>query len=200
MNTNYRIFGVDAGLGAPGFSVIDFKSLSSTSVLLAECFIPSCKKTGSKTTFDRERIEQITGRIFQIVLALRPNIIVAELPTGGSKSGAALRGMAFATAMTATAIKALQVLRPEIMESVEICYITPNQNKKGATGKIKWDVEIEQGKWEVMQAVKAIWPSVQWPMKKKRGLDHLVLDDTKCWGISDSLACCATWLREKKLI
>jgi Holliday junction resolvasome RuvABC endonuclease subunit len=186
------ILGIDAGLTAPGFAVVARNCDNLTGdVLMAECFIPKHDKNlARKTDRDADRIRQIVSKIFELVYVYKPTVIVAELPTGGSKSGAAARGMAYSVAMTVSALCAVTRFIPT---PIEIVYITPMENKKGSTGKVKWDVETDQGKWEVLQAVKAIWPNVIWPQKRK----SIEIDDAKCWAIADALSTIATYLRRK---
>ena len=193
-----RLFGIDAGFCTTGFSVVDFDESQptfSSGVLHAECFIPERpnKLTASKTLSDVTRVEQTTLRLIDLCLRYLPDVVVVELPTGGAKSSGAMRGMAYATAMTCAALFALKKLTP--IWTPEFEFITPNANKKGATGLRVWNVEVAQGKWEVFVAVKAIWPNVNWPVKRgKRAAEY---DDAKCWAIADSLACVATYLRRK---
>ena len=198
------IFGVDAGLTAPGFAVVETSDDNPVGkILLAECFIPEWKLDGDgkkakirKTDQDAWRIRQIVNRMFTIALQYKPEVIVAELPTGGAKSGGAIRGMAFSTSMTISFLEALEVFDQKTWPN-EVVTITPNENKKGGTGKLKWDIEIEQGKWEIMVAIDKIWPGIAWPRKKRLKTEF---DDGLCWAMADALSCIATYLRRKGVL
>lgn len=197
------IMGVDAGLTAPGFAIVETSATCPLGkVLVAECFIPTVKRGRNiggkvfklrKTDFDAERICQITGRMFDLALQYKPEAIIAELPTGGAKSGAAIRGMAFSTAMTVSFTQALKSLVPNAGWPTTVEFITPIDNKKGSTGMAKWDVETEQGKWCVFNAVSRIWPYCKWPHKKTHPTE---IDDGKAWAMADGLSCIATYLRK----
>lgn len=202
------IIGIDAGLTSPGVSVIETAETNPTgSVLLSECFIPEMNRRDAKgkiikvkkTEQDTYRIGQIVRHILDICKKYNPEIIVVELPTGGARSAKAIRGMAFSTAMTVAALEALEYYRkgdPDFILA-KVIYITPMANKKGGSGHLKWNIPIEQGKWEVMNGVKAIWPDVQWPMKRNRPTEY---DDGKCWAMADSLSCIATYLRRQGVL
>jgi hypothetical protein len=196
------IFGIDAGLTAPGFAVVETSDKNETGkVLLAECFIPEWKKDANgkvaklkKTEHDAWRIGQIVRRMLYITEEYKPEVIVAELPTGGAKSGGAIRGMAYSTAMTVSTIEAMLFYGKNPTHWInEIVYISPLENKKGGTGQLKWHADENQGKWDVFVAITKIWPDVKWPMKKKPKTEH---DDAKCWAIADALSCVATFLRK----
>jgi Holliday junction resolvasome RuvABC endonuclease subunit len=191
-----RIMGLDAGLTAPGFAVVETSEENLVGKIIhTECFIPEWDKSIlKKTEQDVWRVSQIVKRVWTIVRQLDVNTIVAELPTGGAKSAGAIKGMAYSTSMTATAIEALKFFEPNRI--MEVVFITPLENKKGGTGKKKWDIEIEQGKWEIMSSIRGIWPEVDtlWPKKKKKPQE---VDDGLCWAISDALSCIATYLRKR---
>lgn len=206
------IMGVDAGLVAPGIAIVstsDEKPVGS--ILLAECFQPEWKmdKTGHKadirkTDQDAWRIRQIVNKLLTVANQFKPDVIVAELPTGGAKSSSAIRGMAYSTSMTIAFLEALQfynkdtLIYPIVKDwPSEVVCITPNENKKGGTGKLKWDVDIEQGKWEIMVAIGKIWPDFKWPVKKNKPLE---VDDGKAWAAADALSCIATYLRRNKIL
>lgn len=188
---NAVIFGIDAGLTAPGFAVVDLSTGGYGTVLLAECFIPDVSGEGKTVTdFNAQRIGCIVNRILAIYLRYKPGVVVAELPTGGSKSGQAARGMAFSVAMTVSALASIKTLTGD---RFQVCYITPHQNKKGAASGGKVVRDEGQSKWEVLTQMQEIW-KIDWPHKKRKSLRH-ELDDGKCFAIADALSTIATYLR-----
>lgn len=197
-----KIIGWDTGLTSPGIAVVKITDLKPIGdVLMAECFQPKFPEdTATNTESATYRIAQITERIIHLCDLYEPHVIVAELPTGGAKSSSAVRGMAFSTATTAATLTAVVHYRRKAGMTVipEIVYITPNANKKGSTGLKTWNIPPELSKSEVMTAVANIWPGIAWPRKKNRkGIETADLDDSKCWAISDSLSCIATYLRRQ---
>ena len=191
--------GIDAGLTSPGFSVVETSAeFPVGKVVLSECFVPKwimaangkVAKVG-KTKQDAYRIGQITRRLLDIVKKHSPDVIIAELPTGGAKSGAAIRGMAFSTAMTVAALEAVAYY-DQAGEPKKVVYISPIDNKKGSTGKKTWDVAPEQSKLAVYKSIDAIWPGIAWPMQKRKKTN---LDLGPCFAMADSLSCIATYLR-----
>jgi hypothetical protein len=202
------IYGIDAGLTAPGFAVVETSEEKPIGEIRhVECFIPEWKLNDKgrkaqirKTDQDSWRIRQIVKRMFELAIQYKPDVIIAELPTGGAQSGGAIRGMAFSTAMTVAFLESLETFKDYYLNvhnknwPTEVVTITPIENKKGSTGRLKWDVPIEQGKWEIMTAVDKIWPGIEWPRKKRLKTEY---DDGLCWGMADSLSCVATYLRRK---
>lgn len=180
------IFGIDAGFTAPGFAVVDIQSLPGK-ILHAECV--QTERT-SKANFkklklrvsedDARRICVITTRISEIVQEFKPDLVVAEVPTGGARGANAIKGMAFSTAMT---VAACNVLR------VPLRLITPTQNKKGST-----QLDKTAEKDAVFEAVSMTWPEFQWPRMKTRE----DIDEIQCWAIADALSCVMTYSSMKR--
>ena len=195
------IYGIDAGLTAPGFAIVETSEEKPVGeVRHKECFVPEWvldekgrKANIRKTDQDAWRIAQIFNRMYELAVQFKPDVIVAELPTGGAQSGGAIRGMAFSTAMTISFLEAIKIAKYPGWPT-EMITITPNENKKGGSGRIKWDVPIEQGKWEIFTAIDKIWPGQKWPMKKRHKTEY---DDGLCWAMADALSCIATYLRRK---
>ena len=187
------IMGVDAGLTSPGFSIVD---LATNTPVHYECFIPEMPDSGRKTEKDAGRIGQIVTRMLNLIQQHRPEVIVAELPHGGAKSAAAIKGMAFSTSMTVAALTAFNwgwLRHGWQVDPPKIVYITPTQNKKGALGVAKLPRGEDQiDKWDIYRAVKDRWPTVVWPLKL-RGPNKGQLDDGKVWAIADALACVMTY-------
>ncbi len=187
------IFGIDAGLTAPGFAIVrrqtdrpdDFGA-----VLHAECFLPDAERVGSKSTYDADRIAQIVTRIVELSDQYAVSRFACELPTGGAKSSAAVRGMAFSTAMSVSAITCIRLARP----TVSVQYVTPIQSKKASSGIGARHTDADQGKWDVFQAVNAVWRYEDWPKKRRKSHQHL-LDDSRCWAIADALSAILTDLK-----
>ena len=195
------IYGIDAGLTSPGFAIVETSEDKPIGEIKhAECFIPEWKEAEKdvkgrkihirKTDQDSWRIAQIFNRMDAIAKQFKPDVIIAELPTGGAQSGGAIRGMAFSTAMTVCFLEAIKT--DNSIWPTEIITITPIENKKGGTGRLVWDIPIEQGKWEVFTAIDKIWPGYKWPMKKRHKTEY---DDGVCWAMADALSCIATYLR-----
>jgi hypothetical protein len=189
------IFGLDAGFCAPGLAIVHWPTTGWGTPTAAECFIPKQLKDTSKTCNDVHRISQIALKLDLYITNYCPDVIVVELPTGGARSAAAIKGMAFTTGSTAAALAIILDHRKRAGEKVpELVYITPNQNKKGSLNLPKLPTGDEKvDKWDILRAVDAIWPGhIAWP-KKKNGK----MDDAKCWAIADALSCVATYIRPK---
>jgi Holliday junction resolvasome RuvABC endonuclease subunit len=189
-------FGWDTGLCLPGLALVETAPTSKFGkVIHAEAFQPKAINTEDKykSAIDAERISQILIRVWKLVDEYKPDVIVAELPTGGAKSASAIRGMAYSTSSATSIISALRYFKPSY--TFQYVPITPLQNKKGSNldyKRSRGKEDSEQSKWEVLSSVSKIWPDFEFPKKKKNPTE---LDDAKAWAIADSLSCILTYLR-----
>lgn len=186
---------VDAGLTAPGFAVaaIDAIGTKNDRLLHYGCFVPTMLEEGRKTLKDVNRIEQIVSHMLDLCELYRPSAIIIELPTGGAKSAAAIKGMAFSTSMTSAALTCYKHYQDE---QLEIIYITPIANKKAALGLEKFNVEVD--KWDMVKAAEKVWPSIVWPTRKNRKKE-IVIDEGKAWAIADACGCLAAYIKMFKV-
>lgn len=185
------VMGIDAGLTSPGVAVVRCGSVAAYGdIVMAECFRPSVDRQRLSTSmFDAARCAQIVRYIAGLIRLHQPDVIVIELPTGGARSAAAIKGMAMSTAMTSALVA---LVRPT---ATAVVVITPLQNKKGSTGEKARSMskaDSEQSKWNVLAAVNQAWPGLGWPRKKRKPAE---LDDAVCWAMADALSCVLTYLK-----
>lgn len=147
-------------------------------LLLAECFRTTQDAERASATSDHvKRISAIVDRISWLLDTYKPNVVAAEFPTGGARGAGAIRGMSFATATAAAALRAYRA---------PLYILSPTANKKASTQ----DGHAE--KEDVVAAVANHW-DVAWPMMKKKKS----VDQAACWAMADALSAVITFLKAK---
>ena len=178
-----NVLGIDAGFTALGVAVVKVDEKSPT-LPLGSLVYRNCVRTDrskdrdSVTTDDAKRITQLVDEYLKIVETYRPDVAVAELPTGGARGAGAIKGMAFSTSMTVTALHLLKV---------KMIIISPLANKKASTGNPNAE------KSQVMSAVGKFWPGIVWPRLPKGKIDMVYAE-----AVCDALSTIVWWSKSFK--
>lgn len=175
-----RIFGLDAGYGAPGMVLVDVPpnwDLANSTIMRVQCVVSTCSINRESVALDDVR------RILAVVKAIHDmakgaDLAIVELPLAGSRSFRAAKGMAYATAMSVASLFQLNV--PTVL-------INPYNNKRGSTGNPRAEKE------EVIGAVHQVWSEIPWPLKtvRKKLTNHP--DEQQQEGIADALSTIITY-------
>jgi Holliday junction resolvasome RuvABC endonuclease subunit len=127
----WRLLGIDAGFSAPGYAVLELTP-DTAKVLTAGCIQTKAiskkqRRTDSvyKSEDDARRIEEIAVSLAQVIREWSPDVAAVELPSAGAKSAAAIRGMAYATSVTASVLA---------LTKIPVYYLTPRASKVSTTG------------------------------------------------------------------
>lgn len=139
-----NILGLDPSFSATGYVIITGSKKSAK--IVEAGWIPTMRDKGISVTFDD------IGRIYQIVLELNalvtrysPYLICTEVPLG-SQSASAAKSLAIAKGIVATVCA---------LRNITSRFINPLSVKLAVCGKRKAE------KWEVIEAVENIYPSVK---------------------------------------
>lgn len=152
------ILALDVGFTNTGWVVFDGQSPIDCGVIATEKNEADLPKSKYRITDDNTgRCQRIANQLASVISKYAVKAIVAELPTGGSKSSSAATKMAMATAVVATVVELMNVRH---------IWTTPISGKKalcsnkGAT------------KDEMMDAARAMFPDFKWP-KTKTKFEHI---------------------------
>lgn len=172
------ILGLDAGFTLPGYGVFDTeqnKVLCTGSVATSRMSKSERRKLEHfyVSQDDARRIIDVFSRLKSVVLEYHPTVACVELPIGAGRSSSAVKGMAYASAISAILVSEF---------SMDPVWLTPAQNKIASTG-IK-DAEKDQ----VMAGVQRRFTDVNWPKNKKGQYIRL-----ECWAIADALSTIMWW-------
>ena len=178
-----KILGLDAGWSRPGAVVVEVEGKVLRRLLHAEALhtvgltTDERRKGGVtliyKSTDDARRMLEISDWLANLVAVYQPDLAVLELPSTGGKSAAAIKGMTAAAAVAVVTFRRLGLTQ---------AYITPQQNKWGATRN------REAQKEAMYASARKIFPDFKWPVKKKG-----TLDKEQAWAIADAIGCVSTW-------
>lgn len=185
------IMGVDCGYGAPGLAVVSSEpalinghTFNTNPRKLVHVF-SECIKTErnqdrqSVATDDCRRISDIGRWLREHYSRWKPNVVVMEVPFSGARGAMAIKGMAFATAIS------VSVADSFFTECLVLQLCSPYDTKKWCTGNTKAEKD------DVISAVSTVFNNVPWPKLKTKDK----LDSDRCEAIADSLAAVLTFLR-----
>jgi len=112
------LFGIDAGYNHCGITVFD---PVKQKFVYSECIEPPHTKRETKAREAFEKCQYVSNSLLSIAERYKPSSIYVELPTGGSKSQNAIRGMAAASAIIASF---------SAIEAVKCKIVTPTMIKR----------------------------------------------------------------------
>lgn len=167
------VLGLDAGFSLPGYAVVDTVENTVLCCGGISTARTSKKERKNQPNFyvshdDARRVTHIFAELKQIVNRYKPTVACVELPIGAGRSSAAVKGMAYAAAISAVLVYDCEL---------EPVWITPRQNKLASTGIA--DAEKEQ----VWEGVQRRFANVSWPRNRRGDYDRLT-----CWAIADALS------------
>ena len=175
--------GVDCGFAAPGIAIVSACADGTLEFIDGECIeTERSAERESVATDDFRRISFIGNWLREASDTYRPDVVVLELPMSGARGAMAIKGMAYATAISVTVVQSY-------FKCKTLQLISPYDSKRWCTLKVKAEKE------EMIRAVSSIFPDITWPnLKKKKAIDV-----RKSEAIADSLAAILTFLRIKPL-
>ena len=178
----YVVAAYDAGFTAPGAVAIEYDPRTKQVKGLGHSLI-STERSADRTSVasdDCHRINRIINWLMATQSAWKPLVAVVEIPLSGARSALAIKGMAFATAVTFSTIKVG-------FGCLVFQVVTPYETKRWCTGN------HDAPKEEMIKAVSSTF-NVDWPKQVRHKNE---LDWPKCEAIADAYAAGLTFLRIK---
>lgn len=172
------IFGLDAGFTLPGYAFFDVAENKVLDVgYVSTMRTPKKERGKSSGRFyvshdDARRVIEIFDVLHEKIQLYRPSIAAVELPIGSGRSSAAVKGMAYASAISAILTK---------LHNLEPIWVTPDQNKVAACGI------HDASKEQVLEGVQRRFPGIDWPKLRLKSKSEK-LDGPKCWAMADALS------------
>ena len=179
------LMGVDCGYGAPGLAIVKTWAEDGAPLIFefGECIETERAADRQSVAYDDcGRISTISEWLRKNYDKWKPHIVSMEIPMSGARGAMAIKGMAFAMAVS------IATADSYFNDSLVLQLCTPYETKRFCTGKSKADKD------EMIKAVEMWFKSPPvWPrMVRKNGIDS-----KKSEAIADSIAAVLTFLQVK---
>lgn len=167
-----RIIGIDAGLRFTGLCCFQ-KSRKNDWELIETVVYSTYKFDKSVAQDNRRRIEYISDKLSDYITDRKPEMVISELPHGGSRNAKAMSAMMLAFATVVITCRRLDV---------KLGHVTPNELKKFVAPGLR-----KVPKEAIIEFV------------TRRFGSSLLPTNSKCEHVADAVACALTYMNKANI-